>query len=107
MDSHITRVDSRLGRVEAKVEKVDSDVLYLGYQYIGVGIDRTRDDASVVNYGTTVQECLQILHDKRMSDSTTWNGVVWRTTDGCCEIHKNDRGHRLDSWPDWLHFRAE
>ena len=104
MDSHINRVDSRLARVEGKVEKADNDVVSLGYKFIGVGIYGTSDDRIDVKYHTTVHECLEILHYKRLSDSR-WNGVVWRPTDGCCEIQKNDRGHSSRS--DWLHFRAE
>ena len=80
----------------------------LGLKFIGVGIYGTSDLGIDVKYHTTVQECLQILQDKHISDSTTWNGVVWRTTDGCCEIQKNDRGHNSGAgWLEWLHFRAE
>ena len=94
MDSHITRVE----------EKVETGVS-LGYKFVGKGIFETSDDGIDVKFGTTVPECLQILQVKRLSDPT-WNGVVWRTTDGCCEIQKNDRGHRSAGWLEWLHYRA-
>ena len=88
--------------MEGKVEKVDNDVVSFGYKFLGVGIHGTSDSGIVVASGTTVHECLQILHNKRLNDPT-WNGVLWCTTDGRCEIVKNDRGHQSSSI--WLHFR--
>lgn len=42
---------------------------------------------------------------KRLSDPT-WNGVVWRKSDGVCEVLQDDRGHRSTSDGGWLHFKA-
>ena len=99
--TQVAGVDSHITRVEKKVENGVS----LGYQFIGKGIYGESDGSIDVKYGTTVSECLQILQVKRQSDPT-WNGIAWLTTDGCCEIQKNDRGHRSAGWPKWLHYRA-
>ena len=86
------------------MEKVDSDVLYNTWKFVGRG-DEGSHDGQVYKGPTTLKECLEFCQAKRMSDGGEWNGVVWDVSNRTCFCEKNDRGHREDS--DYLHFRAQ
>ena len=72
----------------------------------GIGIHGTRDKkVSCKQYPTTLQQCIEAAENYR-SDHITFNGVLWRATNGWCGFVENDKGHRTDGWEEYRHFRV-
>ena len=103
MDSGISDVKNEINIIDAKVEKVDNDVLYNTWKFVGRGYE-VSVDSMVRKDGTTMKECLKWCQTKRMGDGGEWNGVIWYEPNGC-RCNKNDRGHEV--MPGCLHFRAQ
>ena len=53
--SSLTSVNNRVAHVEEKM-----NVVAKGWTFLGEGIYGTRDDAKVIKFGTTLQECVKI-----------------------------------------------
>ena len=97
-------MEETVADVKKQVEKVDNDVLYNTWKFVGSGFYASHDD-QVQKSVYTMKECLEFCQSKRMSDGGEWNGVVWNERNGNCWCEKNDRGHREHS--DYQHFRAQ
>ena len=104
LENQVNDVTKQVGEVKKQVEKVDNDVIYNRWKFVGRGWAGAYDD-EVGKPSTTMKECVEFCQTKRSSDGDTWNAVAWRVSNGHCYCEKNDRGHHEDS--EYLHFRAQ
>ena len=98
-------LSKQIDNVKKQVKKVDSDVIYSTWKFVGRGWQLSHEAEFYKDGTTTLKECLEFCQTKRMSDGGEWNGVTWNEPTGTCCCEKNDRGHVEVSYS--LHFRAQ
>ena len=105
MNYKVDVLTGKVNRMEKTVHTISENTGLLGYKLVGRGWEGSHDDEVQHKGVTTMKECLELCHTKRLVDGGEWNGVTWKVSSGTCYCEKNDRGHIEYSGS--LHFRTQ